>query len=270
MLNAKFNAKTGRKRKIDKPNIVRLNCLCVRLSSHHNASSNINEKGDSVANLGDLILLLLRCINHELKVNGSATVVAVMDDVLGPSLALDVDQDASWKVMNGNELGLWVQKFLLLTLDVLKLNGDNWLQVALCAHEGEILAEEALLAAQALVCEGSEIVNISGVLTLARNPNDLHVGLLRVYFDMVPQGFWHVFGDFTGFIVWRLPVVDLVELEEDARLSLFETEAFFLSAVSKVLKVNFAMVLGFDSAVFRAVDPVHAAVFLGETCWKSS
>lgn len=55
-----------------------------------------------------------------------------------------------------------------LTCNVGELNSDEWLQIARCAPEGEILSEETLLTVQALERNFlAEIVDVSGIFALA-------------------------------------------------------------------------------------------------------
>lgn len=71
--------------------------FCVRLSSHHfnPPLKRIKIKREKVSVGTSKDLILLHSVNHELEVNGAATVSAIVLDVLGPSLAFNVDQDAS-------------------------------------------------------------------------------------------------------------------------------------------------------------------------------
>lgn len=85
--------------------------------------------------------------------NKTKSVAAVVDDVLGPCLALDVDEHEG--------LGLG------------ELDGDDGGEVAGGVAVGEVVGGES---SPWGVVDGSNVFLISGVLTLAGNPDHLHVG----------------------------------------------------------------------------------------------
>lgn len=89
-----------------------------------------------------------RLIDHQLKVNRSNSILTIVSNVLGPGLALDVDDDATH----------W-------TLEVHRHQGT---QVSFRVLVWEIVAGESLLWE---VSNWSDILNISWILALARDPH---------------------------------------------------------------------------------------------------
>lgn len=88
---------------------------------------------------------------------------------------------------------------------------------------------------------------------------------------MILQRLWHFIGKLADVsVVLGFPVVDLVELEEDAWLASFKAVTFALSAVTELGEVNLAVFLWFDAVVLGAVDAMLVAVLLLETCGESS
>lgn len=116
---------------------------------------------------------------------------------------------------------LTICKIKLLTFHRAELNGDERLQVAFGVLEREVAAEEALLTAQAVVLDDrmqAEVLNVRRIFTLARHPDDFQtlsgaVALLDVTLQRLGHLRWQLV---LLLVVFRLPVEDLVELEEDA------------------------------------------------------
>lgn len=73
------------------------------------------------------------------------------------------------------------------------------------------------------------------------------------------QRLWHLFGEIiVVVVVFGLPVVDLVELEEDAWLALLVTVAVLLCAVAELLEADFAVVFCIDAVITAAINAMIA------------
>lgn len=110
---------------------------------------------------------------------------------------------------------------MILTFHRAELNGYERLQVAFGVPEREVAAEEALLAAQAVVLDDrvqAEVLNVRRIFALARHPDDFQAlsGAVALL-DVTLQRLRHLRRQLVLLlVVLRLPVEDLVELEKDA------------------------------------------------------
>lgn len=130
-----------------------------------------------------------------------------------------------------------------LTFNGEESHGNQWLQISFSVHEGEVITMEALFAIQALVFDiFTEIFDVSWIFSFTRNPNDFQRFSCGVaVFDMVFDLSWHLFGQNILFIVViRLPLVDFVKLQEDARKSIFVSVSFVRNTWIESCQINFA------------------------------
>lgn len=85
----------------------------------------------------------LGAVHHQLEVHGAAPLVAVVEDVLGPGLALYVDQDAR--------------------PGFLKEHSDEGAEIALLVGEGVVVGREA---AARDVLDWPDVLHVSWILAL--------------------------------------------------------------------------------------------------------
>lgn len=150
----------------------------------------------------------------------SYPLLSVVDDVLGPGLALDVDDDAAHRP--------------------LKVHRHERAQVALRVL---VRVEEAGEALRGVVLNGADVLDVRRVLALARHPDRVEavpsVGLLAL--DKVLEPEWHSFGQVIRLVVvLGDPAVDLVELQEHARGALVVVVVVLLHARRPALDVHVA------------------------------
>lgn len=128
--------------------------------------------------------------------HGTEPFVSVMLDVAGPGLALDVDDDATdWS---------------------LEVHRHERAQIALGVLVRVVVSGEAT---SRVVLDGTDVLDIGRVLTLARHPHGVHgvLFLLLDGLDVVLEFGGHVAGQGARVVVEvRNPSVDLVQLQEYA------------------------------------------------------
>lgn len=103
----------------------------------------------------------------------------------------------------------------------------------------------------------AEILNVRWILALARDPDDLQtLAGLVTQLDMSLQRFRHLLRQRVGlFVVLRLPVEDLVELEKDAWTSLLVLKLVVFGTRLERRQVDFAR-LSIGGIGVSAVDGV--------------
>lgn len=159
-----------------------------------------------MSNLQNLVL-------EELKVDQAQPVTPVVDDVLSPGTALDVDEHVG--------LGLG------------ELYSNNGAEVAWGVAVGEVIGGESTPWG---IANGSDILLISWVLALAGDPDHLRYFALFVgggISDVLLKVSGHVIGELLQTLVevW-LPLDHLVEFEDNARSVAVIAPVLSLMAVS--------------------------------------
>lgn len=168
--------------------------------------------------------------------DGPSSVCPVVVDVFRPGFALDVDQDAS--------------------LGALEVHGDDRWQVSVGVLEREEVSRES---STRDIVDRSDVLVVGGILTGARNPNDVGVLIAsaKLGADVLPEILGHDCGQVLGGVVQiRNPVEDLVELQEYARALLLEVVPVRLGAGSPFVHRNSANLALWRRGVERAVNAV--------------
>lgn len=182
---------------------------------------NLDSTWETVHLAGCCLLFFLAClIDQQLKMNRSQSFVSVVFDVMGPCLALDVDDDS--------------------TNRTLKMHRNQWAQIALRVLIWVVVSRKTTAR---VVLDWSNVFNISRVLTLARYPNSVHCMLFHVVnvLDVFLQILGHVGWQFRGVVVAiRNPSVDSVQLQEYTRGALVIVVVVLQSAWTILLDVNIA------------------------------
>lgn len=150
-------------------------------------------------------------IHQHFEMYRTETSLAIVDDILGPDFALNVDQNSGFRF--------------------LELESDNWTQIARNVFVGEIVGGETL---EWCVRHVANVLPIGRVFTFARHPDHVHLVLilgvlgLDVFFEVGG----HQFGQIVGIVVgFGNPSEDAVQFEHDARPSAFVAERLLLGAL---------------------------------------
>lgn len=168
--------------------------------------------------------------------DGPSSLGAVVDDVSCPGFAFDVYQDA--------------------VLGALEVHRDDRWQVSFDVLEREKVSGES---SAGEVVDGADVFVIGGILTGARDPNDVGVLVTSAEFgaDVLSQIFGHRLRQVIGSVVqiWD-PVEDLVKLQEYAGALLLEVVSVRLGAGAPFVHGNFANLALWRWVVERTVDTV--------------
>lgn len=168
--------------------------------------------------------------------DGPSSLGTVVDDVSCPGFAFDVYQDA--------------------VLGALEVHRDDRWQVSFDVLEREKVSGES---SAGEVVDGADVFVIGGILTGARDPNDVGVLVTSAEFgaDVLSQIFGHRLRQVIGSVVqiWD-PVEDLIELQEYAGALLLEVVSVRLGAGAPFVHRNFANLALWRWVVERAVDAV--------------
>lgn len=168
-----------------------------------------------------LVCVLMAClIDHQLEVHRSQSFVSVVLDVVGPCLALDVDNDSTnW---------------------TLEMHRNQWAQVTLRVLIWVVVSWETTAG---VVLDRSNVFNVSGVLALARYPNSVHGMLFPTLngLDVFLEILGHIGWQLGGIVVaLRNPSVDSVQLQEYTRGALVVVVVVLQGAWTILLDVNIA------------------------------
>ena len=111
-------------------------------------------------------------VHQELKVNWAQTALAVVNDVLGPHFAFNVDENTGCCLKMINWLAMTINNYCkycrLLTFRLLELQGDDGTQITGNVFVGEIVGWET---SEWCVCDIANMLTIGRVLTITRDPN---------------------------------------------------------------------------------------------------
>lgn len=157
-------------------------------------------------------------VNHQLKVDHSNSLLAIVDNIACPGLAFNVDQDtSSWP---------------------LEVNSHHRTEVTLGVLVRIEVSRESL---PWNVFDWSNIFYICWTLTFTAYPDcveQLTIDFLLVN-NVVFEVFWHFLWQVIGVIIklWS-PIIDLVKFDEDAGCRLVEVEAVFLRTWEPIFDVH--------------------------------
>lgn len=188
-------------------------------------SSSSSSYTHSISDSYEIILVIHemttpRLIDHQLEMDRSYPLLAIVLDVPGPGLALNVDDDTAHRS--------------------LKVNRDQGTQIALGVLER---IEEAGEAACRIVLDGTDVLHVGGILTFAGHPDRVHAvacGRLLAL-DKVFQLDGHLLGQSVRLvIVFGDPAVDLVQLQEHTGRALVVIVVVLLDARQPALDVHIA------------------------------
>lgn len=163
---------------------------------------------------------VFRLIDQQLEVYRPQSFVSVVLDVVGPSLALDVDDDS--------------------TNRTLKMHRNQWAQIALRVLIWIVVSWETTAG---VVLDRSNVFDIGGVFALARHPHSVHgvffpfVNVLDVFLEILGHIAWQSGGVVVAF---RNPSVDTVQLQEYARGALVVVVVVLQGARAVLLDVHIA------------------------------
>lgn len=203
-----------------------------------------------------------------------------MNDVVRPGLALNVNDDATCKI-HGMHCNL--QRMPINFRNAIRTNwsrevhSHQWAEVTLGVLVRIVVAGEALAR---IVFDRSDILDVGGILALARHPNgvalytkDVNVGhniiacrSLRTHLQLTGlpdnrlQCVRHLGGQIGGgIVVVRYPAVDLVQLQEDTRRALVVRVVILLRALVERLDVHVAHLAGRRRLRVFAIEDVLTA-----------
>lgn len=159
-------------------------------------------------------------VDQELEMYGSDTFVSIVNDVVRPGFAFDVDDDTTnWP---------------------LEVHRHQRTEVSFGVLERVVIARET---ASWVVLNWTNIFDVSRIFALARHPNGVQ-GLFRLLFDSLDvflQIGWHAAWQIAGVVEEsRNPAVDFVQLQEYARGALVVIVMVLQRARSVLFDVNIA------------------------------
>lgn len=151
-------------------------------------------------------------VHHQFEVYRATPLESIVDDVVRPSFALDVDQYAVWKIdeIVSSSILLLLYIYIKLTFRPLEENSYEGAEVSGGVCEGEVVTRET---STRNVLNRAHVLHVGWILARARDPHRVQPVRVLLRFDVLLKIGGHGGGQILRVVViFRLPAENLTGL----------------------------------------------------------